>query len=100
MPENFLMRESKVKQSWMVLQTVFVLKRQTIVGTWNVRTLFEKGKLKQVEHQMGKHELDILGMSEVRWLGFGEQRMTNGGIFPYSGRIEGEEHKQCRNTIK
>jgi hypothetical protein len=25
---------------------------------------------------------------EVRWLGFGEQRMTKGGIFLYSGRDE------------
>ena len=46
----------------------------------NERTLYERGKLKQVEHQMEKYKLDILGVSEVRWLGFGEQRRTMEGF--------------------
>ena len=32
-------------------------------------------------------------MSEVRWLGFGEQRMTNGGVVLYSGRDEDGDHR-------
>jgi hypothetical protein len=78
-----------------------------IIRTWNVRALFERGKLKQVEYKLEKYKLDILGLNEVRWLGFGEQRMTNGGIFFYSGRDKDEDRngvgilliKKAKNSL-
>ena len=35
-------------------------------GTWNVRTLFESGKLENLKLEMDHLELDILGLSEIR----------------------------------
>ncbi|XKL69414.1 hypothetical protein PGB90_007183 [Kerria lacca] len=38
-----------------------------IVGTWNVRTLNEVGKLKNLKKEMERMSLDVIGISEVRW---------------------------------
>jgi hypothetical protein len=42
------------------------------VGTWNVRTMGPRGKLENVKREMKRAEINILGMSEVRWKGVGE----------------------------
>jgi hypothetical protein len=42
------------------------MKRKTRIGFWNVRTLKEYGKLKQVEKEMTNYTLDIMGLSEIR----------------------------------
>jgi hypothetical protein len=39
----------------------------TRIGSWNVRTLFQKGKLAQLDREMDRYKLDILGVREVRW---------------------------------
>ena len=38
---------------------------------------------------MRRYLLSILGLSEVRWTGFGEVRTTGGETIIYSGRDEG-----------
>ena len=48
---------------------------------------------------MEKYKLDLLGVSEVRWLGFGEQRRTNGGGFLYSGRDEDGDHRNGKGIL-
>lgn len=56
--------------------------------------MYEKGKLRQVEREMNSYRLDILGLSEVRWLDHGETTTRGGGIFLYSGPTgEGAEHR-------
>ena len=45
---------------------------RTRIGTWNVRTMNEGGKLENVKCEMKRNGLSILGLSEVRWLGEGE----------------------------
>src|SRR6516225_7306849 len=42
------------------------------IGTWNVRTLNEKGKLENIKQEMERNRIDILGMSEMRWKGSGD----------------------------
>ncbi|XP_023213563.1 craniofacial development protein 2-like [Centruroides sculpturatus] len=37
------------------------------IGTWNVRTMLRPGKLETVKREMKRQNLDILGLSEVRW---------------------------------
>lgn len=41
------------------------------VGTWNVRSLFEAGKIDNLELEMERNRVDILGISEMRWPGSG-----------------------------
>uniref|UniRef100_A0A7I5E8S3 Reverse transcriptase domain-containing protein n=1 Tax=Haemonchus contortus TaxID=6289 RepID=A0A7I5E8S3_HAECO len=59
-----------------IRNAVFSPKNQTFVATWNVRTLNQTGNLAQLLREFDEYRLDILGISEVRWLGTG--RMTSG----------------------
>src|SRR6218665_3025439 len=37
------------------------------VGTWNVRTLREAGKMQLLQEEMKRYRCDILGIAEMRW---------------------------------
>ena len=41
-------------------------KNKLKIGTWNVRTMFQKGKLENVKKEMARLKLNVLGLSEVR----------------------------------
>ena len=44
---------------------------QYCIGTWNVRST-NQGKLQVVKQEMAKVNIDILGISELKWTGMGE----------------------------
>ena len=46
-------------------------KEQYCIGTWNVRSM-NQGKLEVVKEEMAKVNVDILGISELKWTGMGE----------------------------
>ena len=46
-------------------------KEQYCIGTWNVGSM-KQGKLKVVKQEMAKVNIDILGISELKWTGMGE----------------------------
>ena len=46
-------------------------KEQYCIGTWNVRSM-NQGKLKVVKQAMTRVNVDILGISELKWTGMGE----------------------------
>ena len=46
-------------------------KEQYCIGTWNVRSM-NQGKLKVVKQEMTRVNIDILGVSGLRWTGMGE----------------------------
>ena len=46
-------------------------KEQYCIGTWNVRSM-NQGKLEVVEQEMARVNVDILGISELKWTGMGE----------------------------
>ena len=46
-------------------------KEQYYIGTWNVRSM-NQGKLEVVKQEMTRVNIDILGISELRWTGMGE----------------------------
>jgi hypothetical protein len=54
---------------------------RTRIGSWNVRTLFQKRKLAQLNREMDRYKLDILGVSEVRWNRSGQIMTTDVSIF-------------------
>ena len=41
------------------------------MGTWNVRSMTQ-GKLEVVKQEMTRVNIDILGISELKWTGMGE----------------------------
>ena len=44
---------------------------QYCIGTWNVRSM-NQGKLEVVNQEMARANVDILGISELKWTGMGE----------------------------
>ena len=46
-------------------------KEQYCIGIWNVRFM-NQGKLEVVKQEMARVNVDILGISELRWTGMGE----------------------------
>ena len=46
-------------------------KEQYCIGTWDVRSV-NQGKLEVIKQEMGRVNVDILGISELKWTGMGE----------------------------
>ena len=46
-------------------------KEQCCIGTWNVRST-NQGKLEVVKQEMARVNVDILGISKLKWTGMGE----------------------------
>ena len=45
-------------------------KEQYCIGIWNVRSM-NQGKLEVVKHEMARVNIDILGISKLKWTGMG-----------------------------
>ena len=50
---------------------VWHCEEQYCIGTWNVRSM-NQGKLEVVKQEMARVNVDILGISELKWTGMGE----------------------------
>ena len=46
-------------------------KEQYYIGTWNVRSR-NQGKLEVIKQEMARVNVDILGISKLKWTGMGE----------------------------
>ena len=54
------------------------------MGTWNVRFM-NQGKLDVVKQEMARVNVDILGISKLKWTGMGEFNSNNHYIY-YCGQ--------------
>lgn len=61
-----------------------IYNRVTRIATWNIRSLYTSGKLANVDMEMNRLQIEILGLSEVRWPGAGKIK-TKHGVLYYSG---------------
>ena len=59
-------------------------KEQYCIGTWNVRSR-NQGKLEVVKQEMARVNINILGISELKWTGLGEFNSYNHQIY-YCGQ--------------
>ena len=59
-------------------------KEQYCIGTWNVRSM-NQDKLEMVKQEMTSVNIDILGISELRWTGMGEFNSNDHYIY-YCGQ--------------
>ena len=64
-------------------------KEQYCIGTWNVRSM-NQGKLEVVKQEMARVNVDILGISELKWTGMGEFNSDDHYIY-YCGQESLEE---------
>ena len=61
------------------------------IACWNVRALYQLGKTKQLVNEMKWYNIDIWGVSEVRWTGNGKLNLNTGETIIYAGCEE--EHR-------
>ena len=59
-------------------------KEQYCIGTWNVRSM-NQGKWEVVKREMARVNIDILGISKLKWTGMGEFNSGNHYIY-YCGK--------------
>ena len=57
-------------------------KEQYCIGTWNVRSM-NQGKLKVVKQEMARVNINILGISEIKWTGVGKINSDDHCIYYY-----------------
>ena len=68
---------------------VWCSKEQYCIGTWNVKSM-NQGKLEVVKQEMARVNVDILGISELKWTGMGEFNSDDHYIY-YCGQ---ESHRR------
>ena len=59
-------------------------KEQYRIGTWNVRST-NQGKLEVIKQEMVRVNVDILGISDLKWTGMGEFNLDDHYIY-YCGQ--------------
>ena len=57
-------------------------KEQYCIGTWNVMSM-NQGKLKVVKQEIARVNIDILGISELKWIGMDEFNSDDHYIYYY-----------------
>ena len=56
---------------WLVIEARSDAVKDPCIGTWIVRSM-NRGKLEVVKQGMARVNVDILGISELKWTGMGE----------------------------
>ena len=59
-------------------------KEKYCIGTWNVRSM-NQGELEIVKQEMARVNIDILGISDLKWTGIGEFNSDDDYIY-YCGQ--------------
>ena len=55
-------------------------KEQYSIGTWNVRSM-NQGKLEEVKQEMTRVNVNIIGISALKWTGMGEFNSEDSYIY-------------------
>ena len=71
-------------------------KEQYCIGTWKVRSM-NRGKLEVVKHEMARVNVNILGISKLKWIGMGEFNSDDHYIY-YCGQ-ESLRRNGVANTV-
>lgn len=58
------------------------------IATWNVRTLAQAGKLKELTHELERYTWHVVGICEARWKNFGEHTTEEGHVLFYCGEAD------------
>ena len=49
--------------------TVYNLRKKMKISTWNVGSLYQKGKLENAKFEMARRHIDTFSMCEIKWTG-------------------------------
>ncbi|KAK4872591.1 hypothetical protein RN001_014620 [Aquatica leii] len=77
------------------------------IGTWNIRSMIQPGKMRDIVQTLEKYKIDIIAIQELRWAEEGEINRSNYTIFWSGGKKQGKNgtgfivtQKQMKNIIK
>ena len=62
--------------------TSHAVKKQYCIGTWNVKSM-NQGKLEVVKQEVARVNVDILGISKIKWTGMSEFNSDDHCIYYY-----------------
>ena len=79
---------------------VLSAKCKTRIGFWNVRTIYETGKLAQATAELRCYNLHVLWIRESRWTGSGRHKTNTGETVLYSGREDDQHHEGVAIILK
>ena len=68
------------------------VKQHLKFGFWNVLTMSQDSKTEQVLRALEDYHLDLLALSEVRWLGSGSNKLDGDVTIIYSGSQQKREY--------
>lgn len=86
---GFIGEAVPVRESYKVLQVVNKRNPYKKFGTWNARTMLQTEKLENVNIEMNRQNIEILGLSETRWVGNGDFTSDQYRII-HSGKQKGK----------
>ena len=66
------------------IRVIIPVLEQYCIGTWNVRSM-NQGKLEVFKQEVARVNVDILGISELKWTGMGEFNSDDHHIY-YCGQ--------------
>ena len=74
---------------------VHCCKEQYCIGTWNVRSM-NQGKLEVDKQEMARVNVDILGISELKWTGMGDFNSVQFSCSVVSDSLQPHESQHAR----
>ena len=107
-PGSLAAHQDRVGEKWItgVPKKIIRARSNITIGTWNVRTLKDVGKLEELQHEMERYDWNILGLCESRLLKAGEKSTQEGHRLFWSGQDNIHEqgvgllvHKNTVNCI-
>ena len=76
-----------MKNTTILSQGQLQLHKKLRLGTWNIRSMLQLGKVQLLGDKMMRLGVDICGLSEVRWNGQGHFTTLDGHTIVYPGRL-------------
>ena len=76
-----------MKNTTILSQGQLQLRKKLRLGTWNIRSMLQLGKVQLLGQEMMRLGVDICGLSEVRWTGQGHFTTLDDHTIVYSGRL-------------
>ena len=78
-------RDHHVQQVVPGRHPVTACKSNIRIGTWNVRTMYQSGKLANIIQEMDRIKFSVLGIAETHWTGEDKIRVGNNKTMIYKG---------------
>ena len=96
----------EVHQAVLLVNKQIRARSNTVIGTWNIRTLKNTRKLEELEYELTRYNWNILGLCESRLLKAGEKSTQEGHQLYWSGLEDTHEqgvgfivHKNTVNCV-